>query len=310
MFIPNTTYHIPHTRMRIPLDNPRGPTMHDYYHENRCTWCDGCGDYGIWTALKRALVELKLAPHEVLLCYDVGCNGNMSDKLKGYRFHGLHGRVLPFAAGAKLANPHIPVVSFGGDGASFSEGVNHMVHTVRSNYPIVFVLHNNANYGLTTGQASSLTWQGQPMNSSPNGIPEHTLPSMDFIFSLEPTFVARGFSGHIDQMVEIFKAAIQHRGFAFVDILQACPTWNHFATHDWLRERVYDVSDKGHDTSDFTKARKIAVDTSRKISTGVLYQNEDVPSFYERLVPRQKLKTTAVDEVKKVDVGEYMREFV
>jgi 2-oxoglutarate ferredoxin oxidoreductase subunit beta len=298
--------------MRIPIDSTgSNPTMADYQHENQCTWCDGCGDYGIWTAVKRALVELKIAPHEVLLCYDVGCHGNMSDKLQGYRFHGLHGRVLPFAAGAKLANPRLPVIAQGGDGASFSEGVSHLVHSIRSHYPIVFILHNNANYGLTTGQASALTWQGQPMNSSPNGIPEHTLPSMDFVFSLEPTFVARGFSGNIDQMTEILKEAIGHRGFAYVDFLQACPTYNRFATHEWLMQNVRDVRGiKGYDVHDREKARAAAVNTSAGITTGVLYQNENEPNFYERLVPRQKLQTVPVDEVKKYDVTAYMKEFV
>ena len=282
--------------------------MLDYHSENKCTWCDGCGDYGIWTAVKRALVELRINPWEVLLCYDVGCHGNTSDKLLGYRFHGLHGRVIPFAAGAKLSNMDLPVMAFGGDGASFSEGVGHLVHAIRSNYPIVFVLHNNGNYGLTTGQASSLTWQGKKMNASPNGIPEQTLPSMDFVFSLEPTFVARGFTGDIPQMVEILKAAIQHRGFAFVDMLQACPTYNYFATHDYLLERCYHVAN--HDISDFTKARELAVNTQEKIATGILYQNEDVPNFYERLVPRQGKKTTLVDEVSVQDVSHLMKQFV
>jgi 2-oxoglutarate/2-oxoacid ferredoxin oxidoreductase subunit beta len=122
----------------------------------------------------------------VCLCYDVGCNGNASDKIQGYRFHGLHGRVIPFAVGAKLANMKVPVIAFGGDGATFSEGIGHLVHALRSIYPITFVLHKHTNYALTTGQASSLTWQGQPMNASPNGIPERTLASMEFIFSLQP----------------------------------------------------------------------------------------------------------------------------
>src|SRR5207248_2095923 len=121
---------------------------------------------------------------------------------------------------------------------------------IRSNYPIVFVLHNNANYGLTTGQASALTPQDQPMNTAPNGIPEHTLPSMDFVFSLEPTFVARAFSGDIPHMTHVLKAAIAHRGFAFVDMLQACPTYNHFATHNYLLEHCYQVEDKKHDVHD------------------------------------------------------------
>lgn len=295
--------------MRIPLQTG-GPNMHSYYTDTPCTWCDGCGDYGIWTAMKRALVELGYHPWQVLLCYDVGCHGNGADKTRAYTFHGLHGRVLPFAAGASLANPNVPVIAFGGDGASFSEGVGHMVHSVRSNYPMTFVLHNNANYGLTTGQASSLTWQEQVMNSSPNGIPEHTLPSMDFVFSLKPTFVARGFSGNIEQMVRIFKVALQHRGFAFVDILQACPTYNHFATHEWLLSHVYDANGEGHDSSNFEEARRIATDTSERISTGILYQNEDIPSFYERLVPRQKRTTSAVEEVERTDVSELMKEFV
>lgn len=296
--------------MAIQLKTSGNAKMADFHHKNTCTWCDGCGDYGIWTAVKRALVELNIAPWQACLCYDVGCNGNMSDKLKGYRFHGLHGRVLPFAAGAKLANPNLPVIAQGGDGASFSEGLNHFVHAIRSNYPIVFILHNNANYGLTTGQASSLTWQDQPMDTSPNGIPERTLNSMDFVFSLEPTFVARGFSGDIDQMVEILKAAIMHDGFAFVDLLQACPTWNKFATHDYLLNKVRPVDAKKYDKTDVKKARKKAIDTSKTIATGVLYQTEAVPTFIDNLVPRQNVSTTPVEEVRRYNVKEYMKAFI
>lgn len=296
--------------MKIKLHSD-GPSMQDYHSENQCVWCDGCGDYGIWSAVKRALVELGWNPWEVLLCFDVGCHGNGSDKIQAYTFHGLHGRVIPFAAGAKLANPNVHVIAFGGDGASFSEGIGHLVHGIRSNYPITFVLHNNANYGLTTGQASSLTWQNQPMNSSPNGIPEHTLPSMDFVFSLEPSFVARGFSGNIAQMTEIFKTAFQHNGFAFVDILQSCPTYNHFATHEYLMEKVYDANAEGHDPSDFAAARAVATaDPTERISTGILYQDAKVPSFYDQLVPRQSVKTTAVEEVAVQDVSTLMKEFI
>ncbi len=298
--------------MPLPLDTS-GPSMKDYSCATQCTWCDGCGDYGIWTATKRALVELGIAPWQVCLCFDVGCHGNGSDKLQGYRFHGLHGRVIPFAAGAKLANMRVPVIAYGGDGASFSEGIGHLVHGIRSNYPITFVLHNNANYGLTLGQASSLTWQDQPMTASPNGIPEHTLNSMDFVFSLQPTFVARGFSGNIPQLTQIFKAAIEHQkhGFAFVDVLQACPTYNHFATHEYLLEHCYDANAEGHNPHcEAQKARALAMDTSKRIATGILYQREDVPSFYDRLIPRKDRTTQCVDEVKKVDVGEFMRELV
>ena len=289
-----------------------GVKMDDYKCDTICTWCDLCGNYAIWTALQRALVELQIKPHEILLCYDVGCHGNTSDKLKGYRFHGLHGRVLPFAAGAKLANQDVTVIAQGGDGASFSEGVGHLVHALRSNYPITFILHNNANYGLTTGQASATTWQNQPMNTSPYGMPERTIPAMDFIFSLEPTFVARATTTNIKQLTEILKQAIEHQkhGFALVDILQTCPTYNKFATHEWLLENCYDVAEEGHDIHDFAHARQVAVDTSERVATGVLYQNTDVPSFTERLEARKGVETEAVEEVSVRDVSELMRGFI
>ncbi len=296
--------------MTIPLSVEAIQKMKLFRSENKCTWCDGCGNYGIWSGIKRALAELGKGPTDVLLCYDVGCHGNAADKSLGYHFHGLHGRVLPFAAGAKVSNPDLPVVCFGGDGASFSEGIGHFIHAIRSHYPVTFVLHNNENYGLTTGQASSLTPQGQPMSVSPNGIPERTLNSMDLVFSLEPTFVARAFSGDVKQITYVLKEAMGHRGFAFVDILQACPTYNHFATHTMLLEKCYKVEDSGYVPNDFKKARELAVNTTDKIATGVLFRREDVPNFYERLVPRQGKTTTPVQEVERQDVTKLMERYI
>jgi len=284
--------------------------MRDFESENLCTWCDGCGNYGIFGAIKRALVELGFAPHQVLLCFDVGCHGNMSDKMLGYRFHGLHGRVISLASGASLANPDIPVLAFGGDGACFSEGVGHLVHAIRSNYNMTFVLHNNANYGLTTGQASALTPRGEKMNTAPQGTVEETINSMDFVFSLNPTFVARTFSGDIRQMTDVLKAAINHRGFSYVDVLQACPTYNKFATHEYLLEHVFDVQEENHDISDFEKSRAIAVDTSERISTGVLYQNKESVPFLDRLEARKGVETRLVDEVEAVDVEALVKRFI
>ena len=148
------------------------------------------------------------------------------------------------------------------------------------------------------------------MNTSPNGIPEHTLASMDFIFSLKPTFVARGFSGDIKLMTRILKAAIQHRGFAFVEMLQACPTYNHFATHEYLLDRYFDVNAAGHDPSDLQQARALATQVQDRIACGILCQREDVPHFYNRLIPRQGLQTTCVEEVRRYDVSEYWKELV
>lgn len=296
--------------MNLPVLTARPADVADYHSDNMCTWCTGCGNYGVWTALKYALAGLELKPWQVCLCYDVGCHGNGSDKIQGYRAHGLHGRVIPFAAGAKLANPALSVLAMGGDGGSFSEGVGHLVHAVRSNYPITFVLHDNGNYGLTTGQASSLTWQGQAMTGTADGIPERTLSSMDLVFSLQPTFVARGFSGDIKGLTGILQAAISHRGFAFVEVLQACPTYNKFATHDHLLARCYDANAEGHDSADFEAARRLGHERDDRIACGVLYQDDRVPTFYDRLGPRQGVETTCVDEVRTYDISEMARTFI
>ena len=299
--------------MKIDLGTPK---MADYYTETECTWCDGCGDYGIWSAMRRACVELEYHPHQVLMCFDIGCHGNMSDKIGGaYRVHGLHGRILPFAAGAKLANPKVHTLVCGGDGATFSEGINHLIHAIRSNYPIVFILHNNENYGLTKGQASAVTRQGNTMapviNTSPNGIPEATLNPMDLVFSLNPTFVARGHSGDIKQLTELIKEGFQHDGFAYIDVLQACPTYNKFLTSKFLRDHCYKVEEGKYDVNDFETARKIARDTTEKIATGILYRPEDArPSFLKRLKAREGRETTCTEEVQKQDITELMKEFV
>jgi 2-oxoglutarate/2-oxoacid ferredoxin oxidoreductase subunit beta len=133
---------------------------------------------------------------------------------------------------------------------------------------------------------------------------------MEFIFSLKPTFVARGFSGDIKLMTRILKAAIQHRGFAFVDMLQACPSYNYFATHEYLLDRYYDANVGCHDPSDLEQAKALATQVQDRIACGILYQREDIPDFYNRLIPRQGVETTCVEEVRRYDVSEYWKELV
>ncbi len=291
-----------------------GPVkVSDFNSEVQPTWCSGCGDYAIWSAIKRALVELNIANHEVLLCFDIGCNGNMSDKIKGYRIHSLHGRVLPLAAGAKIANPNVKVIAFAGDGATYSEGLNHFINSIKSNYPITFLVHDNGNYGLTTGQASSTTPEGAPRTASPDGPMQSRLNPLELAFNCTPGFVARGFSGNIRQLVEIFKEAImyQDKGFAYVDILQACPTYNKETTHDWYMQRVFDIKEnKNYDLGDLKKAKEIASDMENKIATGVLYKNEAVPSYLDRLEYRKNIKTTLVEEVVKHSTTELQKLYV
>lgn len=274
-------------------------SYHDYYSENVYTWCTNCGNYGIHAALKRALVAECFEPQNTLLCFDIGCHGNGSDKIEGYRAHGLHGRVIPFACGASLANDRVKVLAFGGDGGSLGEGVNHLVHAIRGNYNVMFVLHNNLNYGLTQGQASSTTKPGMKMNSSPDGIISQQLHPIRFALSLDPSFVARTFSGDIHHMTGVFQAALKHKGFALVEILQSCPTYNKATPHEWYQERVFDVSTQpGYNPASLESARQVAEDLETKIALGVLYHRPERQDALSMQPNRQEVTTQLVDEVK------------
>lgn len=278
---------------------PKATTeFHDFYSENIYTWCTNCGNYGIHAAVKRALVASNTAPCNTLLCFDIGCNGNGSDKIEGYRFHGLHGRVIPLACGASVANSQIKVLAFGGDGGTLGEGVNHLVHAIRDNYNITFVLHNNLNYGLTLGQASPTTKLGVEMEASPDGVTSEPLHPMRFVLSLRPTFAARTFSGDVSHMAKTFEAGLNHQGFSFIEVLQSCPTYNKMTPHEWYQERVTDVSTiKGYDSSDYGQATTIAEDLETNIAIGVLYQDTSSVPFLQRRANRKDLKTELVDEV-------------
>ncbi len=281
------------------------PTVADYYSQNIYTWCTNCGNYGIHAAVKRALVAEGIKPCQTLMCFDIGCNGNGSDKIGGYRFHGLHGRVLSFAGGAAIANQRVKVVAFGGDGATFGEGIGHFVHAVRANFNVTFVFHNNLNYGLTQGQASPTTKVGMKMNASPDGITSEPVHPARLALSLKATFVARSFSGDIKHMTQTLQAALRHPGFSFVEILQNCPTYNKATPHEWYQKRVFDVqSVNGYDTSDWMSALKISEDLEEHIATGVLFQEKTSIPFMQKQANRLSIATELIDEVSTHSVQE------
>ena len=265
----------------------------------KITWCSNCGNYAILNALTRALVLEGIEKKNLLLCFDIGCNGNAADKIETYTLHGLHGRVISVAAGAALANSSVKVIAFGGDGGTFSEGVNHLVHAIRNNYPIVFVHHNNENYGLTVGQASSTTRCGAVMNGAPDGVTAPPINTLQFVLSLDPSFVARGFSGDVNHLTEIFRSALNHKGFAYVEVLQACPTYNKLTPDAWYAGRVKFVEDlKKYDRHDIWQARKIVEDMDKKIYLGLIYENKNKPDFLSLQKSRQGAKTNLVEEVR------------
>jgi 2-oxoglutarate ferredoxin oxidoreductase subunit beta len=274
----------------------------------KLTWCTGCGNFGIQNAIKRALTLEDIGLRDVLLCFDVGCNGNGADKINGYTFHGLHGRVVSAASGAVIANPKMKVIAMAGDGATFSEGVNHLVHAIRNNYPFLFIIHNNNNYGLTTGQASATTRKGQVMNGSADGVTTEPLNPLEMVLSLGPTFVARSFSGNVEHMTDMIRAGVNHNGFAVLEIMQSCPTYNKATPQEWYWDRLHYLDEKNHDTSDIWAARKAAEDLDNKIAVGILYKRNEL-NFLERLASREGKKTVLVDEVKAFDIAKLMGQF-
>jgi len=286
-----------------------GDDYEAYESEEKLTWCTGCGNFGIQNALKRALTLEGFGPTDVLQCFDIGCNGNGSDKIHGYTLHGLHGRVLPIAAGAALANTKMKVVASAGDGATFSEGVNHLVHAIRNDYPLLFIIHNNENYGLTTGQPSATTREGFVMNAAPEGVTTGPLNPMELILSLKPTFAARTFSGMVDHMTEIFRAGLKHRGLAIVEVMQICTTYNPATSHEWFWQRIRTTDEiKRYDKTDLWQARRVAEDLEEHISLGILYQDETRPNFHERQ-QRDGAKTGLVEEVRHRKISKLMKAF-
>ncbi|MBP9759657.1 2-oxoacid:ferredoxin oxidoreductase subunit beta [Candidatus Dojkabacteria bacterium] len=282
----------------------------DYKSDQLYNWCTNCGNYGIHAAIKRALVMENISPKDVLLCFDIGCNGNGADKIRAYTYHGLHGRVIPFATGACLANRKVKVIAFGGDGGTLSEGLSHLIHAVRCNYDMTFVLHDNSNYGLTTGQASATTPQAVPMNTSPDGVTASTINPTELVLSLEPSFVARGFSGKVKELTEVLRKALNHKGFSYVEALQSCPTYNRTTPHEWYFQHTYDVeSDPEYDRFNLEYAKKIAKDRKDKIAIGVLYQDMNKPDFLARQANRLNVQTELVSEVKNYPIETILQEY-
>lgn len=277
--------------------------------KNKHTWCSGCGNYGIIAAMKRALTLEELTPSDVLMCYDVGCNGNESDKFYANTIHGLHGRVLPLATGCQLANPNLKVIAQAGDGSTLSEGINHLVHSVRCNYNFTFVLHNNSIYGLTIGQASSTTRKHQQVPGTPGETVIPTLNLLDFVLSLKPTFVARSFSSNVDHMTQMIREGLNHKGFSFIEIMQACPTFNKATPQEWYWDKLMDVSKiEGYDKSDIWQARKIVQDQDHNIAVGLIYHNSR-PTFEELQENREDKSTSLIEEVQNYEVSKYVQKF-
>ncbi|KPK21264.1 MAG: hypothetical protein AMJ76_03080 [Dehalococcoidia bacterium SM23_28_1] len=245
------------------------------------TWCAGCGDYAILKALKLALAELGIAPHQVLLVSGIGCGSKLPDYTNANGYMTIHGRPLAVATGAKLANPELHVIVVNGDGDSYGIGCNHFVHTCRRNPDITQIVENNQIYGLTKGQYSPTSDAGFITTTSPDGAIEAAFNPAAIALAAGATFIARAFSGDPKHMAGVIAQGVRHRGYALVDVLQPCVTFNRVNTYAWYRERVYDLAEEeGYDPSDRTAAWHKAQEC---IPVGVIYQVEGAPVYEDQV---------------------------
>ncbi len=246
----------------------------EYQGKIKPDWCPGCGDYGVLNGLQRALAELDIAPHNVLVVSGIGCSSNLPGFIHAYGFHGLHGRSLPVATGAKFGNPELTVIATGGDGDGYGIGVGHFVHTCRRNVDFTYIVMDNQVYGLTTGQASPTAEKDMRTKSTPEGVIETALNPIALALTCGATYVARGFSGDNLHLAELVRNAIAHKGFALVDVFSPCVTYNKHNTYPWFRERVYKLEEEGHDPSNFQQAMEKAFEWGNRIPVGLFYQVE------------------------------------
>ena len=271
-------------------------------------WCAGCGDFGILNAIQMALADMQVPKHSTTIFSGIGCSGKTPHFIKTYGIHTLHGRVLPFAQGAKLANPDLEVLAVGGDGDGLGIGAGHFVSAGRRNVDMVYIIFNNAVYGLTKGQASPTLKLGMKTKSLPQPNVNNSVNPIALALVSGFTFLARGYSYDVRQLKDLIKKAIEHKGLAFIDVLQPCPTYNDINTKEWfqgndnidpatnkLMPRIYKLDDIGYDgivrdeseiTGKMAGALEKAGEWGVKIPTGIFYQNELMPTYQERITAR------------------------
>jgi 2-oxoglutarate ferredoxin oxidoreductase subunit beta len=269
-------------------------TVKDYAESVPIAWCPGCGNFAILQALRKALVDLGKEPHQVLFVSGIGQAPKLPHYTHGNIFNGLHGRTLPVATGAKIANNELVVIGIDGDGGAYGEGIGHLLAAMRRNVNITYMVHNNQVYGLTKGQASPTSDLGFVTRTTPLGAGQPVNP-LSLALASEVSFLARGFVGDIEHLSRLLRMGIEHRGFSLIDILQPCVSFNHRNTYQWYRERVYKLDDEGYDAGDKLAAFTKAQEWGDRIPIGLIYRKErpvyeeQLPALKEGPLAKQKI---------------------
>ena len=261
----------------------------DFEEKPDIAWCPGCGDFSIRKELLETLQELDLPKEKVVLVSGIGQAAKMPQYIDTSFFNGLHGRGLPPATAIKACNPELTVIAIGGDGDMYGEGGNHFLHATRRNPDITLLVHENMVYGLTKGQAAPTTRTGMATPVQVNGVFEKPLNPVSLAISLDVTFVARVFCGDVDTTKDVMKKAIQHKGFALVDIFQPCVSFNKINTFKWFKENTYYLEDD-YNSSDRIVAFSKSLE-EEPFPLGILYQSNHRTTFEDNLDVYKKDKS-------------------
>jgi 2-oxoglutarate ferredoxin oxidoreductase subunit beta len=243
-------------------------TPQSYKTDEHPIWCPGCGDFGVLASLYNALAALRIPPKDLVVVSGIGCSGRTPGFIKSYGFHSVHGRVLPVALGVKVANPALHVIGVGGDGDGFAIGGGHIPHAARRNPDLVYLVMDNSTYGLTKGQYSPTSPTGFQAGSTPYGNIEQPLNPLAMLIAYGATFVGQGYSGKPKELTDLVVKAMEHKGFAFLNVLSPCITF--YNTYKVIPPRLREVP-KEHDVSDRAAAFALALETEH-VQLGVFYQ--------------------------------------
>jgi len=271
------------------------------------TWCPGCGNFTILNVVKQTFDEMNIDPWEAVAVTGIGCHGKLTDYIGVNGIHTIHGRVLPVSSAIKLANHELKVLGFAGDGDAFNIGIGHFAHAVRRNVDLTYIIHNNLIYGLTTGQTSPTSTKGYVSKTSPRGSWEKAINPLTQALTARATFVSRAYVGEFSHFKDVLKQAINHEGFALVDVLQPCISWNKVNTYEFYRNRVFKLEETGHNSEDWDLAYLRAEQWGDQIPIGVFYKSDEPP--YRENFPALK-KGKLVNQPLRRDMEKLFREFM
>ncbi|MBT4366177.1 2-oxoacid:ferredoxin oxidoreductase subunit beta [Candidatus Peregrinibacteria bacterium] len=278
-------------------------------------WCPGCGDYGVQASVKGAIVKAGLKTSEVVISSGIGCGSKIPHWVKCYGFEGLHGRPLPVATGIKLANPELTVMAIGGDGDGYGLGMGHLIHSMRRNLDITYVIQDNQIYGLTTGQTSPTSEKGVRTKSTPEGAIEIPVNPIELGLASGATYIARGYAGNLPHLTSLIEGGLKHRGFALIDVFQPCVTFNKVNTYEYFNSRVYTLEDDESfvvagpgDPDARCEASRRGREWGDKIPIGLFYR-EERPAYGDEEAALKESKPVDVPD-KVVDIEELKSSFM